>query len=71
MSTPRDRVSRRAIILIDHLEIARYLDLPDSLRIIGVRTDDLRYAVQVIVEGDHLEVVDPACEPPVIERPRP
>lgn len=62
-------VRRRAVILLTHEEIARYLDLPDDLRIIGITDDMLRLAIAVVVEGEHLEPVAPGCEPPIIDRP--
>lgn len=64
-------VRRRAVIRLTHSEIARYLDLPDGLRITGILPDPLRLDILVVVEGDGLEPVASGCEPPVIDRPSP
>lgn len=62
----KDRDRRRAIVFVGEDVLCRILDLPPSLRIIGVKADWERMGVQIMVEGDDLDVVHPGTEPPTL-----
>ncbi len=48
---------RRAVVRITEQMITAMLDLPDGIRVVGVRDDFIAMGVLVMVEGDGLDPV--------------
>lgn len=63
---PEPSARRRGVVLIDEIELARSLRLPEGQRILGFQPDHLRASIAVLVEGDGLPECAPGTEPPRI-----
>lgn len=55
---------RRAIGFLGARDIARLLNLPDDVHVVGVRDDFIRDGVLVMLESESFDPVPVECEPP-------
>jgi hypothetical protein len=56
----------KAIVMLDEQVLAAMFKLPDGIRVVSVRADWERNAIQVMLEGEGLPEVAPGCVPPTL-----
>ena len=59
---------RRALIAITEEDIRSLLELPDDVRIMGVRDNWRAMGIELMVEGERFEETSEHAEPPFLEK---